>query len=459
MNLSALPELLLTWVKNQGTALLQGDKPQAATFQTGQQYDAKVVDHLTSGRHLVKVGAQLLDMNLPSRMQVGESVKLTYLNNAGPRPTFLLNQAAVSPAQQVQISNTAQQVNTLLRLAQTPVGNSTATAPAPATPAAATALAPASVAATLAGTPAATSSARLSMPLPQAAAQPAAQSAAQSVAQPTTQATRSPVAVSPAALPLFTAPPGRPIAANVLMLQSFSAAVQPMTTALTGPNTGLLGQAVDAPRASIPASTTLSANTLVEMPANSRHMLPVRLSQTVSESGLFYEAHLAKWSRGAMSLETLQREPQARLAQESQVGLRLADLGGMPEEAARMAGRQLQMLEGAPFLWQGQAWPGQTMQWLVREESGDGKQGENGEAGSEWVTELNLSLPHLGQVQAQLGLAGEKLRLRLLVGDETTRQRMQSALPLLVKGFELNGLHAFELNVGVLPGGDDLGET
>jgi len=216
---------------------------------------------------------------------------------------------------------------------------------------------------------------------------------------------------------------------------------------------------VDAPRASIPASTTLSANTLVEMPANSRHMLPVRLSQTVSESGLFYEAHLAKWSRGAMSLETLQREPQARLAQESQVGLRLADLGGMPEEAARMAGRQLQMLEGAPFLWQGQAWPGQTMQWLVREEGGDGKQGENGEAGSEWVTELNLSLPHLGQVQAQLGLAGEKLRLRLLVDDEATRGRMQSALPLLVKGFELNGLHAFELNIGVLPGGDDLGET
>lgn len=160
-----------------------------------------------------------------------------------------------------------------------------------------------------------------------------------------------------------------------------------------------------------------------------------------------------------MSLETLQREPQARLAQAGQEGLRLADLGGMPEEAARMAGRQLQMLEGAPFVWQGQAWPGQMMQWLVREEGGDGKQSENGEAASEWVTELNLSLPHLGLVQAQLGLAGEKLRLRLQVADVATRERMQSALPLLEKGFELNGLQALELNVGVLPGGDGRGET
>lgn len=450
MNLSALPELLLSWVKNQGTALLQGDKPQAATFQSGQQYDAKVVDHLTSGRHLVKIGAQLLDMNLPARTQVGESVKLTYLNNAGPRPTFLLNQAAISPAQQVQISNTAQQVNTLLRLAQTP------TAAAPATSAAVNTAVPMGVAATLARTPLAmpasplpsSASARLAMPLPQASSQPVS---THSAAQPTLN--------TPAAMPLAAAPPSRPIAANVLMLQSFSAAVQPMTTALSGPNTGLLGQAVDAPRASIPASTTLSANTLVELPANSRHMLPVRLSQTVSESGLFYEAHLAKWSRGAMSLESLQREPQARLAQAGQEGLRLADLGGMPEEAARMAGRQLQMLEGAPFLWQGQAWPGQAMQWQVREEAGDGRQGENGETAAEWVTELNLSLPQLGKVQAQLGLAGEKLRLRLLVDDMVTLERMQSALPLLVKGFELNGLHALELNIGVLPNGEDLGES
>lgn len=38
------------------------------------------------------------------------------------------------------------------------------------------------------------------------------------------------------------------------------------------------------------------------------------LSQQLSESGLFYEAHLAQFSTGARSLAQMQREPQARLA-------------------------------------------------------------------------------------------------------------------------------------------------
>jgi hypothetical protein len=234
------------------------------------------------------------------------------------------------------------------------------------------------------------------------------------------------------------------------MLQSFTAAVQPMTTALTGPITGLLGQAVDAPRATISASSTLSANTLVELPSQSRHMLPVRLSQTLSESGVFYESHLAKWSRGTLTLESILREPQAGLAQERPDMVKLAELGGMPEEAARMAGRQLQMLEGAPFLWQGLAWPGQNMQWLVREESGNGRE-ESGEGAADWVTELKMTLPELGAVHAQVGLKGDRLHLRLLAETPATQARLTAALPLLVKGFELNGLQVSDMQVELMP--------
>jgi len=237
------------------------------------------------------------------------------------------------------------------------------------------------------------------------------------------------------------------------MLQSFNSNLQPITATLTGPNTGLLGQAIDAPRASIAASTTLSPNTLVELLSPSRHMLPVRLSQTVSESGLFYESHLAKWSRGSLTLESILREPQARLGQENTLTLRLAELDGMPEAAARMAGRQLQMLEGAPFLWQGLAWPGQTMEWMVREEGGGEGQAEGGEVAAEWSTELNLTLPGLGQVHAQLGLAGDQLHLRLRADTAETRDKLNVALPLLIKGLEANGLHAIDPQVEALEGG------
>jgi flagellar hook-length control protein FliK len=475
MNFSALPELLLSWVKSQGTALLQGDKAQATPFQTGQQYEGKVVDNLASGRHLVKVGAQMLDMNLPAKTQPGDSVRLTFLN-AGPRPTFLLNQTPVTPVQQVQISNTAQQVNALLRLAQSPAASaasatssatlsakSSATLAAkpavPTTPSAAT-----TPTATTGATAKLAAAATASLPLVNAApdgfpskltATSSALSAAvrgATVASESVKSGSQPLAAATATAAPVAGVASRPIVANVLMLQSFNSNLQPMTATLTGPNTGLLGQAVDAPRASVAASTTLSANTLVELPSPSRHMLPVRLSQTVSESGLFYESHLAKWSRGSQSLESILREPQARLGQDNTLATRLAELDGMPEAAARMAGRQLQMLEGAPFLWQGIAWPGQTMEWMVREESGGEGQADGEESAAEWSTELNLTLPRLGQVHAQLGLAGDQLHLRLRAETAETRDKLNAALPQLIKGLEANGLHAIDPQVEALEG-------
>lgn len=455
MNLAALPELLLSWVKGQGVALLQSDKASSnppATFQSGQQYNGKVVDTLANGRHLVRVGNQMLDMNLPGKTQPGDSVRLTYLN-AAPRPTFLLNQAAVSPVQQVRISNTAQQVNTLLRLAQPPAalpaapatsaGTSAVTSPAT-SPATSAGMAGQSVAAR--GTPLLPEMAKASTTVPARGAPPLLDTA-----KATAPAAVSTANLGPAGSSAMVAASARPIAANVVVLQNYSAALQPTTTALTGSNTGLLGQAVDAPRASASASTTLSANTLVELPAASRHMLPVRLSQTLSESGLFYESHLAKWSKGTLSLETILREPLARLGQETQASVRLAELGGMPEEAARMAGRQLQMLEGAPFLWQGLAWPGQTMAWQIHEEAAGDGHGDAGEGSAEWVTELKITLPRLGEVHAQLALAGANLRLRLLAGDAATREALAAALPQLAKGFEASGLQPSEMQVEALP--------
>jgi len=465
MNLSALPELMLSWVKNQGAALLQGDKAQASPFQPGQQYEGKVVDNLASGRHLVKVGTQMLDMNLPAKTQPGDSVRLTFLN-AGPRPTFLLNQTPITPVQQVQISNTAQQVNALLRLAQSPAASAAAaTSSASATSAAKPSAAPATIA-TTGATAKVAASTTANLPLINAApeglsskltATSSALSAAVRGATVTSETVKSGSQPLAAASSATTAAPvagvaSRPIVANVLMLQSFNSNLQPMTATLTGPNTGLLGQAVDAPRASAAASTTLSANTLVELPSPSRHMLPVRLLQTVTESGLFYESHLAKWSRGSLSMESILREPQARLGQDNTLALRLAELDGMPETAARMAGRQLQMLEGAPFLWQGLAWPGQTMEWMVREEYGGEGQAEGEERAAEWSTELNLTLPRLGQVHAQLGLAGDQLHLRLRADTAETRDKLNAALPLLIKGLEANGLRAIDPQVEALEG-------
>lgn len=505
MNLSALPELLLAWVKNQGAALLQGDRTelQATQFRPGAQYEGKVLDNLSSGRHLVQVAGQKLDMALPRSTQPGDTVRLTFLAG-GPRPTFLLNQTAAVPnaqaSQPVSLSSSAQQVNALMRLAG-PAQSPSAVAASQAvisqaetgrvaTPQAMTGQAATSQAASgqaasgqaasgqaasgqaasgrAAISQAATGLAAISQAATSRVATGQAAVAAKGgipaghpVGSPTpTASSASPPSASvaravanPAALPVgaasTTGPVAatRPIVANVVMLQSYSASVQFTPAGAVSPNTALVGQAVDGLRASIPSSTTLNPNVLAELPEPSSNLLPTRLFQTLSESGLFYEAHLARWTKGELSFEAVLREPQALLGREGNPKPGIAELGGMPDEAARLAGRQLHLLEGAPFVWQGFAWPGQWLEWLVRErQPGDGEGGTDDES-AQWVTELSLTLPRMGTIHARVGLNGERLSLRLSSPDETTQEDMRAALPLLVKGLEAAGLRPVSLSV------------
>jgi len=115
-----------------------------------------------------------------------------------------------------------------------------------------------------------------------------------------------------------------------------------------------------------------------------------------------------------------------------------AGLTGMPEEAARLAGRQLLMLEGAPFFWQGFAWPGQWLEWQVRERPGGGADGE--EDANTWATELRLTLPRLGGITARLSLAGERLTVGLSATETSTQEAMRAAMPALERALEAAGL-------------------
>jgi hypothetical protein len=479
MNLSSLPELLLAWMKNQGAGLLQADSKnaQASAFRIGAQYDGKVLDNLTNGRHLVQVAGQKLDMALPRNTQPGDTVRLTYLSG-GARPTFLLNQTAPTPttsaAQPVSLSSTAQQVNALMRLAGPAAATSVETTrPLPpalanqAAPAAGARLShaanlPALIRAPMAGQSAAPES--LAKPAGGAntpsippSSNPIVSNAAlgklAGTSMPTPTSSSRPIARSEVMGKLAGASGGalvssaRPIAANVVMLQSYSATTQFSPAGAISPNTALVGQVIDGLRAAIPSSTTLTPNVLAELSGPSRNLLPARLSQTLSESGLFYESHLARWVKGDLSFESILREPQARLGHENMVGAKVAELGGMPDEVARLAGKQLHLLEGAPFLWQGLAWPGQWMEWLVEERHGEGGEGESTDDAAQWVTELRLDLPRMGGIHAHIGLKGDRLDMRLTTPDEAVRQEMLTALPMLAKGMEAAGLLPTSLSV------------
>lgn len=437
MNLSALPELLLAWVKAQGAALLQsGRADQAVPFKVGEEYQGKVLDLLPTGRHLVQVARQKLDMGLPGNTRAGDTVRLTFMN-AGPRPTFLLQQEPVTPARNVQISHTAQQVNALMRLAQPATQSSMALS----APTAAQMAAPSQTSRQIAGYGVSATAARVDAVVtasggPQVAANPAATSRPIQ-ALPTGQAAQT----------TQTSASARPIVANVLMLQGYTASAPNAPMAVASANTALLGQAVDQLRAATASSATLRPTVLADPAAPSDNLLPARLAQTLRESGLFYEAHLARWTKGAYPFEAILNEPQARLARAGGPMTGLAELGGMPEEAARMAGRQLHMLEGGPFLWQGFAWPGQWMEWLVEERQSGQGDGQMGQGGNPWHTELCLTLPRLGAVQARLSLQGRDINLHLLAAEPGTATAMREALPELQRGLDASGLRAVGLAV------------
>jgi hypothetical protein len=388
VNLDSLPGLLLAWLKTQGSALLQpgqsAGKPQELPFKAGEQYQGKVLDSLLNGRSLVKVADQTLDMALPRNVRVGETVRLTYVN-AAPRPTFLLDQSPVQASQAVRLSSASQQVGALIRFAATPA--------APANPSTA----------------------------PAAPPSPAA--------PPTVAVTAAPA----------SALAQRPVVVNVAMLQAArgTPGLMPASSAAPGitslPGAGMSAATVEGLRAAIASGTVLTTQLIWDQPGQASHVLPQRLRQVMRESGLFYESHQVKWVKGETTLEMLQREPQARLAKLDLPQANLPELKGLPEETARLAGRQLMMLEGQPFVWQGQAWPGQPMEWLVEEREADPQGDPDAPA---WRTQLRLVLPRLGELEADLRLGPAGLQVRLKTGDEAILQEVRAALPELMRRLE-----------------------
>ena len=168
---------------------------------------------------------------------------------------------------------------------------------------------------------------------------------------------------------------------------------------------------------------------LLSTPPQDRETLALGLQRAVSESGLFYEAHQALWLDGQKSLASLKREPQAnfpldksmvkRPVMESatsipplqdEVASPIGKDDGLHPDSLNLVRQQLATLETGHFSWQGDAWPGQKLQWDVTEEDAGDSASQHGGA---WRTCVCLNLPGLGQVTAQLRLAGTNVQLHV----------------------------------------------
>ncbi len=200
-------------------------------------------------------------------------------------------------------------------------------------------------------------------------------------------------------------------------------------------------------------------------------LLAGALREALGKSGLFYESHQAQWIRGERSSNQLLEEPQNVLTgknllpstasqqaasnvngtysfsdtQNSQA-LRGADLSAfdpgakqtastdsnvslpVAKELLHLVQQQLHTLEYHHMVWMGQIWPGQQMQWEIQ---GEPEHPARQEDERQWSTEMELSLPKLGDVHARLVFAESGLRLTLHAADSQTVELFNRTMPQL----------------------------
>lgn len=191
------------------------------------------------------------------------------------------------------------------------------------------------------------------------------------------------------------------------------------------------------------------------------HQLATGLRDAVSNSGLFYESHQAQWVRGERSTNQLLEEPQNLLtgksltlspsetqqaSQDKAAAVQLSQTSvsaksdntpAIAKEVLPLVQQQLHTLENQHMVWMGQVWPGQQMQWEIQgEPEHKGRQQDE----RQWSTEMELSLPNLGDVRARLVFAESGLRLTLHATDAATAALFNRALPQLKNSLDNAGI-------------------
>jgi cytochrome c biogenesis protein ResB len=107
--------------------------------------------------------------------------------------------------------------------------------------------------------------------------------------------------------------------------------------------------------------------------------------------------------------------------------------------------QQLEVLDSRQVAWQGQVWPGQTMDWKIEERSAREQSSEM--AMPEWQTSLRLVLPQLGEITAKLTLHPQGIRIQLDASEPASAKLLAEQRVALQQGMETSGLQLVEMKV------------
>lgn len=213
-------------------------------------------------------------------------------------------------------------------------------------------------------------------------------------------------------------------------------------------------------------------------------LLAPMLKDALGKSGVFYEAHQARWVAGQLPMDALRQEPQGKMAPthppppsppagqspatvagETRSGETSAPVAvavtrpeppaqpatqqgpAIPRELTPIVQQQLDALATQNYAWQGQVWPGQKLWWEISED-GERRGDQDDQPGQRWQTRLKLDLPALGGIEATLRLQpGGRVEIQMRADSADSEDRLRENSEALIKRFDAAGLELTQLLV------------
>lgn len=227
----------------------------------------------------------------------------------------------------------------------------------------------------------------------------------------------------------------------------------------------LLGGVDDQGKRAAPAALNGNHPLVDDLPGSASQLAPI-LKDALSKSGVFYEAHQARWVAGELATEALRQEPQGKLSSataNAAIESTNADSAAIPVAARTetssqastiiprdltpIVQQQLDALATQNYAWQGQIWPGQQMQWEITENPDNARPADS-EPGDRWQTRLKLTLPMLGGIDTTLRLQPNgKVEISMTTDSENSESRLRNGAAELREQMEAAGLNLTQLLV------------
>jgi hypothetical protein len=165
-----------------------------------------------------------------------------------------------------------------------------------------------------------------------------------------------------------------------------------------------------------------------------------KLQEAISQSGLFYESHVAQWAEGKRSLAELSGEPQMRQRPGSPVS---------DPATAQFVNLQLASQEHAHLAWHGQLGAGQTLEWQIDKDAPEQQRADDGAAPQPgWRSGLRLRFALLGEIEASVTLRGDQLHIDLRAASDATGALLRGHAARLGTALEAAGTPLSSLRIG-----------